>query len=111
MEGVVANVNPGVCGFNCRIEAEPAGRRSVRIMIRESECTMVQKFSGLIEDISLKDLFIPLTKNPIFSAAEQAGCHLACPVPVSVVKACEVALGLAVPKDAAICFINNRETP
>ncbi len=105
MESIIANVNPGVCGFNCRIEAEPAGRRSVRIMITESECTMVQKFSKLISDISLKDLFIPLTKNPVFNAAEQAGCHLACPVPVAVVKVCEVALGLAVPKDVSICLI------
>ncbi len=77
MKGIVVNVNPGVCGFDCRIEAAPAGRRSVQIMITESDCTMVQKFSGLINDISIKDLFIPLTKNPIFNAAEQAGCHLA----------------------------------
>ncbi|MCP4672546.1 MAG: hypothetical protein GY857_14725 [Desulfobacula sp.] len=107
MEGVVVNVNPGVCGFDCIVNAKQAGKRVAKITITQSDCALIKKFSELIDDISLKDLFVPLTKNPIFMAAEQAHCHLACPVPVSVVKASEVALGLAVPKDAAICFSKN----
>jgi hypothetical protein len=104
MAGVIVTVNPGVCGFDCIVNAEQTGKRVATVTITQSDCALIQKFSELISDISLKDLFIPLTKNPIFVAAQQAHCHLACPVPVAVVKASEVALGLAVPKDAVICF-------
>ncbi len=107
MGGVVVNVNPGICGFDCIINAEQTGKRVAKIMITQSRCALIKKFSELLDDISLKDLFIPVSKNTIFLAAKQAHCHLACPVPVAVVKASEVALGLAVPKDAVICFSKN----
>ncbi|NOX33037.1 MAG: hypothetical protein GXP56_04775 [Deltaproteobacteria bacterium] len=105
MENIVINVNPGICGFDCRVKARQSGKRIARVRVTGSECTMIQNLANHLNDISLKDLFTPLTKNPIFMAAEQAGCHLACPVPVAVVKACEVALELAVPKDAGINFL------
>ncbi len=106
MEDIEVYVTPGVCGFDCKVKARRSGKRNASIQITGSDCSMIQELSGRLLDISLHDLFIPLTKNPIFMATEHSGCHLACPVPVAVVKASEVALELAVPKDAAICFIN-----
>lgn len=106
MEGVVISVNPGICGFGCTVKSERSGKRSVRIDITESGCTLIQKLADQLHDITLQDLFMPLTKNLIFISAEKAGCHLACPVPVAVVKASEAAFGLALPRDAAICFLN-----
>jgi hypothetical protein len=111
MTPVIVNVNPGICGFECEVKAEPVGKRSVRIQISGSGCTLIETFSGQLHEITLQDLFVPLTKNQIFVAAQHARCHLACPVPAAVVKACEVALGLAVPKDAAICFSTLKSTP
>jgi hypothetical protein len=105
MESVIVDVNSGICGFKCRINAERSEKRDVRIEITESDCGLIQKYSKLLNDISLKDLFTPLTKNLIFVSAEQAGCHQACPVPVAVIKACEVAFEMALPKNADICFI------
>ncbi len=104
MENICLNVKPGICGFNCVIKADVSGKKIARVKIIESDCTMVQKLSENLDKISIKDLFTPLTKNPIFTAAEQAGCHLACPVPVAVVKICEVTLGLAIEKDVNIVF-------
>ncbi len=106
MKAVFINVNPGICGFDCKIQAEQSGKRAARVAITGSDCTMIQKLSENLPEIHLQDLFVPLTRNLIFIGAEKAGCHLACPVPVAIVKACEVALGLAVKKDAAICFPN-----
>lgn len=99
MEGVVVTVDPGVCGFDCQVNAEQYDKKNVKITITGSDCSMIQQLSHLLNDISLQDLFVPLTKNKIFIAAEKSGCHLACSVPVAVVKASEVALGLAVAKD------------
>ena len=111
MKGVIVSVNPGICGFDCKVAAEQCGKRSARIEITESGCTLIHKFSDLLEDITLQELFVPLTQNKIFMAAQKAGCHLACPVPVAVVKASEVALELAVARDAAICFITPDPSP
>jgi hypothetical protein len=104
MDNISLSVKPGICGFNCMIKAQVSGKRIASIEIAESDCTMIQKLSRNISEISMHDLFVPLTKNPIFIAAEQAGCHLACPVPVAVVKACEVILGLAIQKNVSILF-------
>lgn len=101
------HVDPGICGFDCRIQAALSGKRTAKVTLIGSDCTMIQALSKSLHDISLQALFVPITKNLIFMAAEKAGCHLACPVPVAIVKACEAALGLAVKKDAALRFLNN----
>ncbi len=104
MDNISLNVNPGICGFDCMVKAQVSGKRIAKVEITESGCTLIQKLSKNLSEISMQDLFTPLTKNPIFIAAEQAGCHLACPVPVAVVKACEVTLGLALKKNVNIIF-------
>ena len=78
MDNISLSVKPGICGFNCMIKAQVSGKRIASIEIAESDCTMIQKLSRNISEISMHDLFVPLTKNPIFIAAEQAGCHPAC---------------------------------
>ena len=104
MDYIELNVKPGICGFDCIVKAENSDKMVTKVEISESDCKMIQKLSSNLGDISMQDLFAPLTKNPIFIAAEQAGCHLACPVPVAIVKACEVTLGLAIKKDVTILF-------
>ncbi|MBW2193973.1 MAG: hypothetical protein JRF27_09345, partial [Deltaproteobacteria bacterium] len=42
--------------------------------------------------LTLKGLFIPVTRNPVYLAAEQSGCHLSYPIPAAVLKAVEVAM-------------------
>ncbi len=102
------NVDPGICGFTCRVSARPFGRRQVAIAIEKSECTQVLQFAELLPDLTLQDLFLPYPKNPVFKAALKAGCHLSCAVPLSVLKAAESALGLALPKDIRLSFCKNR---
>jgi hypothetical protein len=97
-------VGPGVCGFQCVIEAERAEDRKVSLKITGSECEHIQHLSELLEDITLRDLFAPLSKNPVFIAAERTGCHPSCPVPVAILKAVEVAMGMALPREVRIRF-------
>jgi len=100
--GVMVKVEPGVCGFTCSITAKRQGRE-VTLDIT-SECGQIQQLGSSLGQLSIKDLFMPHTKNPVFLCAENARCHLACPIPMSVIKAAEVALGLALPKDASLTF-------
>ncbi len=98
------SVNAGICGFTCRIKAWKIDKRAVGLEISESECQQILQFSELLSKLTLKELFMPVTRNPVYLAAEQSGCHPSCPVPAAVLKATEVAMEMALPRDASIRF-------
>lgn len=103
-ETVNVRVDPGICGFLCDIKAE-AEKRTVHFHI-QSDCQQIKKMAECLGPVGLRDLFVPLSKNTIFLSAEASRCHLACPIPWALVKAAEVVLGLALPKEAALRFLN-----
>ncbi|UCF92390.1 MAG: hypothetical protein JSW39_29680 [Desulfobacterales bacterium] len=101
---ICATVNPGICGFPCVIAARRDGVRKLALQITGSECRHIQRLAEILPEITLRELFAPLNRNPVFVSAEQARCHPACPVPVAIVKVAEVALELALPRDVLIKF-------
>lgn len=109
MDPVVVKVEPGICGFSCQIWAKRTKRRSVQLEIVGSECTQILTLSENLPEMSVGELFIPVTKNPIFRAAEKAGCHLSCSIPTALIKAAEVALELALPKEVSMRFVDREE--
>jgi hypothetical protein len=102
---VQVNVNPGVCGFECVIKAWQHEVRMVKVVISESKCRHIQRMSEHLRQMTLNELFAPVPRNPAFVSATEAGCHTSCPVPVAVLKAAEVAMGMALPKDVHIHFL------
>ncbi|MBW2522489.1 MAG: hypothetical protein JRD64_07260 [Deltaproteobacteria bacterium] len=107
MEPVYIKVEAGICGFYCQVKAWQQNKERAVIEITGSECELVQKLAENIREVTLQDIFTRHTGNPVFKAAEQAGCHLTCPVPVAVLKAAEAALELALPREARISFEQN----
>jgi hypothetical protein len=105
MESIRIKVEPGICGFSCQVEARQKDKHCAIVEITGSECELIQKLAENIKEVTLHDIFVSHTRNPVFKAAELAGCHLTCPVPVAVLKAAEVALELALPKKASISFV------
>ena len=99
-------VDPGICAFTCLIHAYKDEKHRVSFEI-QSDCEQIQDLAGDLGTVGMKDLFSPLTRNPIFLSAEKSHCHLACPIPSSLVKAAEIALGLALPKRVTITFENS----
>ena len=99
-----ASVDAGICGFTCRIRAWKIDKRTVGLEISESECQQIQDYSELIRQLTLNEVFVPATRNPVYLAAEQSGCHPSCPIPVAVIKAAEVTMEMALPRDASIRF-------
>ena len=97
-------IEPGVCGFCCQVEARQLDKQRALIEITSSQCELIQKLARNIKEVTLHDVFTRQTINPVFRAAEKAGCHLTCPVPVAVLKAAEVALELALPRKVSISF-------
>ena len=102
-EAVRLEVDPGICAFTCLIYAFKDEKYTVRFEI-QSDCDQIQNLAKDLGKVGMKDLFLPMSRNPIFKSAEKSQCHLACPIPCSLVKAAEVALGLALPKKVMITF-------
>ncbi len=102
-------VDPGICGFCCSIHARREGKWVVRI-IMDSDCKQIQRLAALLKrGITIKELFAPFSKNPVYNWAEKVGCHTSCPVPAGILKACEVGLEVALPKDVIIRIGRNEE--
>ena len=101
---VKVTVDSGICGFHCLIEAWEEEKRQIRITISGSECKQIQRLSEKVKEMNLRDLFAPIGKNLVFSSAQAVGCHPSCLVPVAILKAVEVAMGMALPRDAVIRF-------
>jgi hypothetical protein len=97
-------VNPGICGFHCVIEGEKKDKYLIELRGRGSECKHIQRLFEQVREVSLRDLFAPISKSPVFQAAQQSGCHPMCPVPIAVLKTAEVTMGMALPRDAEIKF-------
>ena len=101
---VCMRVDPGICGLTCVIKASKLDAKGVSLNISDTDCEQIKRLSEQLTQVLMKELFIPISRNPVFSLAEKAGCHPSCPVPAAVLKAAEVACGLALPRDVQIRF-------
>ena len=102
----IIDVDPGICGFGCVIRARQVEKRSVTIDIAGSECQQINKLAGRLETISLRELFMPLTQNPVYKEAQASGCHASCAIPSAVLKAAEVAMGMALARPVRFRFVD-----
>jgi len=97
-----AEIFSGICGFTTTVEAVMDGRRRVHLTI-ESECEAVQHLAAELTQV---DPFQEVTfkgAGPLtLRLAAQYLLHAACPVPAGIIKAVEVAAGLALPADVTI---------
>jgi hypothetical protein len=103
-EKVTVSVTPGICGFTCRVTSARTSKRTAAIEITGSECEMINELAANLRELSVQDLFQPHTVNLVFTCTEKASCHLCCPVPIAIIKATEVVLELALPRDVQIHF-------
>jgi len=109
METIRISVEPGICGFCCQVQAWQQNKQCASVKITGSQCALIQELAKKIKEVTVSDVFTPHTRNPIFKAAELAGCHLSCPIPVALLKAAEVALELALPQEACISFVQDEK--
>jgi hypothetical protein len=97
-------MDPGICGFPCVIQVRKDDARTVSIEISGSECKQIKKLAGQVKRMTMQELFMPVSKNPAFYFAHKSGCHPSCPVPVAVLKAVEVCMEMALPRQVRITF-------
>ncbi len=101
---ICVHVMPGICGFACVVRARKLENRKIQLQICDSECEQIKRLAANLPKMDWKDLFVPLTRNPVYVNAEKSGCHPSCVIPAAMLKAAEVAMGMAIPKDVHFRF-------
>jgi hypothetical protein len=96
-----AEIIPGPCGFKSTVTAVMNGKKcSISV---KSECKAILKLGEELAELSPYEA---IANKPEISIVLRKGIeicyHAACPVPVGIIKAVEVAARLAVPSDVSI---------
>ncbi|NLG27848.1 MAG: hypothetical protein GX557_08040 [Chloroflexi bacterium] len=95
-------VKPGICGFEARIVAQSNEDFEVTLSIT-SECAHIRQLAEQLTCLSpFKEVRAPMPATSVYQAAGACKLHAACPVPCGVLKAMEVAAGLALPAEVSI---------
>jgi len=98
----VVEIDAGVCGFVTTVSAHPTDGYKVRLAI-ESTCPHVAKIAADIGEVdALKQIGLRQGLPSVLETAYRHCAHAACPVPSGLVKAVEVAAGLALPGDVSM---------
>lgn len=100
------HVVPGICGFTADVEAVSEDGQAVRVTIA-SDCphvrAMAEAFAAEGELDAFAEVFSKFGQNRVTAAAVHLR-HPVCTVPAGVLKAIEVACGLALPKDVVLAI-------
>ncbi len=96
-----AKIFSGICGFTTHVEAVANGRVcNIKI---ESECKDIQKMAELLIEVDpFQEISFRRGMPKVHEMGHTYCSHAACPVPVGIIKAVEVASGLALPEDVKI---------
>jgi hypothetical protein len=96
-----AEIFSGICGFTTQVKATMDGQ--VCNLAIESECAAIQKLASELTQVNPFQEISFRRQTPRTHEMGAKYCtHAACPVPVGIIKAVEVAAKLALPADATI---------
>lgn len=97
-----AEIFAGACGFTTLVQATKNGSKSVHVTI-ESQCSAIQKMALELGEVDpMQHITARRQVPPVLQAGIKMCTHAACPVPVGIIKAIEVAAGLNLPVDVSI---------
>ena len=104
-----AEVCSGICGFVSVIEAKAQGFDRVLLSI-ESECQAVQRLAAELAEVqAIHEISFRGDVTRTHQLAVRHLPHAACPVPTGIIKAVEIAAGLALPVDVIIRLSKDEE--
>lgn len=99
---VIVEVKPGICQFLARIQARGDDDWQVTLEI-SSDCAHIQALASGLRSVSvLSELRRPIVETTPYQLAAASRVHAACPVPSAILKAIEVAAGMALPADVEV---------
>ena len=109
MRGIV-NVMSGICGMITEIRATSQDQTGLVNLDINTRCESIQKLAGELKVVNpLEEIsFKGEGPNTLRMAAKHCK-HTACPVPSGIIKAIEVASGMALPEDAKIEVVQEKD--
>lgn len=97
-------INSGACGLNTIVETKMDGMKCTILI--DSECEAIRALAAELTEVDPFQEISFRGQGPKTLELGVEHCyHTACPVPVGIIKAIEVAAGLNLPVDASIKFI------
>ena len=97
-------IDSGICGMHSTVWAT-TDMNTYRCTLRiESECEAIQKIGQEMPEVdAFQEISLRRGEGPLALRKGMEHCfHSACPVPVGIIKAVEVASGLALPADVTM---------
>jgi hypothetical protein len=102
-------VEAGVCGFTARITTTTRPDGMVALTV-STDCPHVARLAQALPEIDpLREITYRGEGPAVLQAAAATLPHPACVVPAAILKAVEVAAGLALPRDPRITFVVSEE--
>ena len=100
-----AEIYSGICGFKTIVEATMNGK--VCNLFITSDCEAVRKLAQDLRQVNpIEEISFHHSIPQTIQLGMQHCSHAACPVPVGIIKAIEVAAKLALPVDVSIKVSN-----
>lgn len=97
-------VNAGACGYTAVIKVQALDRKKIHINIITA-CSMLQSLNEELGVIDwTKGVFDRFCDSVIYKTAHEKLKHTDCPVPMAIIKAIQVEIKGAVPKDVSLKF-------
>jgi hypothetical protein len=99
-------VEAGSCGFKVIIEVIKVSARGVKVSLA-SDCEMVNEMNRQLRELDWQNTLRAPQNSPLYNSALEHINHPACPVPLAILKAIEVEVGAAPPKDVTLHFVDS----
>jgi hypothetical protein len=100
-------VYAGVCGHSAVIDVTKVDDTHVQVVIT-SACDEITAMNPDLARVQWKgkghEVFKRMTESAVYQSAAKHIRHTACPIPTAILKAIEVEVGIALPKDVTITF-------
>jgi len=107
---VNVEIDGGICGFTTMVHAEDKTGYKASFRL-DTDCPNWKKVDAILGGKELnimtelfKDKKTGILNSQVFDISLKTIPHVSCPVISGILKALEVSVGLALPKDAAITF-------
>ncbi len=101
-------IHSGACGLITTVEARMNGAKCTLSL--DSDCEAIRSLAGELEEVDPFQEISFRGEGPQTLELGAEHCyHSACPVPVGIIKAVEVAAGLNLPVDTSIEFVEDSE--
>lgn len=97
-----AKIDAGICGHTTTVEARLKEKYQIELQI-QSNCKHIKKLAENLKEVNaMNEISFRKGMPEILVKGAEYCTHAACPAPVGIIKAVEVAAGLALPKNVHI---------